>query len=125
MASPGWVVVTGQCGARTVPPVTAAAARNGVALDRSGSTTLSTAAIAPGATRHEDGVGWVDQLAVLPDHWGNGIAGALLAESFRRFRDGGLAEAALSTDSRTGALGLYEHVGMHVDETFARLSLTL
>ena len=57
MASPGWVVVAGQCGTRTVPPVTAAAARNGVALDRSGSTTRSTAAIGPGATRHDDGVG--------------------------------------------------------------------
>jgi hypothetical protein len=45
------VVVTGQPGTRTVPPVTSAAARNGAALDRSGSTTCVPPAIGPGATR--------------------------------------------------------------------------
>lgn len=69
--------------------------------------------------------GWVDQLAVLPSHWGRGIGGALLRETFRRFRARGLATAALSTDSRTGALGLYEHVGMTATESFTRYSLEL
>ncbi|SLJ01475.1 Uncharacterised protein [Mycobacteroides abscessus subsp. abscessus] len=50
MTSPGWVVSRGQCGMLTEPPVTAAAARNGVALDRSGSTSQSTARISPGCT---------------------------------------------------------------------------
>ncbi len=49
-SSPGCVVVAGQRGTRTVPPATRAAARNGPALDRSGSTTTSPPAIGPGAT---------------------------------------------------------------------------
>lgn len=69
--------------------------------------------------------GWVDQLAVQPDAWGRGIGGLLLQTAFDAFRDRGLAAAALSTDSRTGALGLYEHVGMHVTESFTRHSLAL
>lgn len=36
--APGWVVAAGQPGTRTVPPTTRAAARNGPAFDRSGST---------------------------------------------------------------------------------------
>ena len=50
MASPGWVVVAGQCGTDTAPAVTAAAARKGVALDRSGSMLQFTGAMGPGAT---------------------------------------------------------------------------
>ena len=69
--------------------------------------------------------GWVDQLAVLPVAWGRGIGGALLQSAFARFRARGLAVAALSTDSRTGALGLYQHVGMAVTESFTRYSLPL
>jgi hypothetical protein len=53
--SPGWVVVTGQPGTVTEPPVTAAAARNGVAFDRSGSTCQSRAAIGPCSTRQVSG----------------------------------------------------------------------
>ena len=48
--SPGCSVRVGQCGTVTEPPVTAAAARNGAALDRSGSTTTSRAAMGPAAT---------------------------------------------------------------------------
>ena len=69
--------------------------------------------------------GWVDQLAVLPAAWGRGIGGALLRVAFQRSRDRGLATAALSTDSRTGALGPYEHVGMAVTESFTRYTLVL
>lgn len=73
----------------------------------------------------EEGDGWVDQLAVAPDAWGRGIGGTLLAASFRRFHDRGLAVARLMTESRTGALGLYLHVGMEVTETFTRWTLPL
>jgi mycothiol synthase len=73
----------------------------------------------------DDGEGWVDQLAVRPDAWGRGIGGALLQAAFQRFHEQGLATAALTTDSRTGALGVYEHVGMTVTESFVRLSLAL
>ena len=54
--SPGWVVRDGQFGTRTVPPAATAAARNGPALERSGSTTTSPPAIGPGSTRHRPGV---------------------------------------------------------------------
>lgn len=73
----------------------------------------------------EGGDGWVDQLAVVPDAWGRGIGGALLMASFGRFHDRGLGTARLTTESRTGALGLYLHVGMEVTETFTRWTLPL
>lgn len=73
----------------------------------------------------EEGDGWVDQLAVHPDAWGRGIGGLLLQRAFDAFRARRMTTAALTTDSRTGALGLYEHVGMHVTESFTRYSLSL
>ena len=54
-SAPGCVVVVGQPGTRTVPPATSADARNGAALDRSGSTRTSRPAMAPGATRQMPG----------------------------------------------------------------------
>jgi hypothetical protein len=45
---------------------------------------------------------------------------ALLQESFRRFKAMGWDRAGLATDSRTGALSLYEHVGMRVDRSYTR-----
>ncbi len=62
--------------------------------------------------------GWVPQLAVDRAYRGRGLGRALLVESFRRFKALGHEGAGLSTDSRTGALGLYEHVGMHVDRSY-------
>ena len=64
--------------------------------------------------------GWVQQLAVARDHRGRGLGRALLHESFRRFRAMGWTQAGLATDSRTGALTLYEHVGMRVDRSYTR-----
>jgi GNAT superfamily N-acetyltransferase len=58
--------------------------------------------------------GWIQQLAVAAPQRGIGLGGALLRRSFARFRAAGHTEASLATDSRTGALTLYEHVGMHV-----------
>ena len=45
------MLACGQPVIRTIPPVTTAAARNGTALDRSGSMTQCRGAIGPGATR--------------------------------------------------------------------------
>lgn len=73
----------------------------------------------------EDGEGWVDALAVTHRHRRQGLGAALLHEAFLRFRDRGLATGALSTDSRTGALSLYQRVGMQVSESFVRMSLPL
>lgn len=62
--------------------------------------------------------GYVDQLAVRRDQRGLGLARALLADAFQRARSHGATVSELSTDSRTGALGLYEHVGMTVTQTW-------
>nr|WP_143427096.1 GNAT family N-acetyltransferase [Georgenia soli] len=39
---------------------------------------------------------------------------ALLADAFQRAREQGATRSELATDSRTGALGLYQRVGMEV-----------
>jgi mycothiol synthase len=67
----------------------------------------------------DDDEGWVQQLAVHPTHQGRGLGRALLQESFRWFQAIGRRSCGLSTDSRTGALGLYEHVGMRVRKSYA------
>jgi ribosomal protein S18 acetylase RimI-like enzyme len=68
---------------------------------------------------HDSGdTAWVYQLAVHRDFRGRGIAQELLAASFEAARERGVPRAALSTDARTGALGLYEGLGMHVVATW-------
>ncbi len=69
--------------------------------------------------------GYVDQVAVRRDQRGQGLAGALLADAFARARQHGGTVSELSTDSRTGALGLYEHVGMQVTQTWRHWMLDL
>ena len=66
----------------------------------------------------EDTEGWVQQLAVDAAHRRRGIGRALLQESFRRFHELGRRTCGLSTDSRTGALGLYERAGMRVRKSY-------
>lgn len=61
---------------------------------------------------------WVDKLAVAASHRHRGIARALLRTAFRRSFERGYDHTTLSTDSRTGALSLYERVGMHVTRSF-------
>jgi GNAT superfamily N-acetyltransferase len=60
------------------------------------------------------GCGYVDRLAVRRDERGKGLAGALLVDAFEVARGHGGERSELATDSRTGALGLYERVGMQV-----------
>ncbi len=55
---------------------------------------------------------YVNQLAVRRDQRHRGLARALLVDSFEVARGHGATVSELSTDSRTGALGLYERVGM-------------
>ena len=64
--------------------------------------------------------GWVDDLGVLRTHRGRGIATALLYESFAEFERRGLPRVRLNVDSDnlTGAVALYERVGMRVVSTF-------
>jgi GNAT superfamily N-acetyltransferase len=57
---------------------------------------------------------YIDRLAVRGDQRHRGLAQALLVDAFARGREHGAVRSALSTDSRTGALSLYEKVGMEV-----------
>ncbi len=66
--------------------------------------------------------GYVSRLAVRRDRRGLGLARALLVDSFALAREHGATRSELSTDSRTGALGLYERVGMEVTSTWHHLA---
>jgi mycothiol synthase len=57
---------------------------------------------------------YIDRLATHRDHRHRGLAQALLVDSFNVGREHGAVRSELSTDSRTGALTLYEKVGMSV-----------
>jgi len=66
----------------------------------------------------DDGEGYVDQLAVARAHRGKGLARALLQGAFAIAWERGQRSCVLATDTRTGALGLYEHVGMRPRGTY-------
>jgi GNAT superfamily N-acetyltransferase len=68
---------------------------------------------------------WIDKLAVATTHRHRGIARALLGTAFRRSFERGYDHTSLSTDSRTGALTLYERVGMHVTRSFTNWAIDL
>jgi ribosomal protein S18 acetylase RimI-like enzyme len=61
---------------------------------------------------------YVERLAVRRDQRGQGLAQALLVDAFEQGRRHGAPRSGLSTDSRTGALSLYEKVGMKVVDTW-------
>jgi len=60
--------------------------------------------------------GWVEILGVRPPWRRRGLGAALLLHSFRDFRERGAAQVGLGVDAEntTGAVRLYERVGMHV-----------
>jgi mycothiol synthase len=62
--------------------------------------------------------GWVDQLATVVGHRHRGIARALLGSVFEGFHATGRRVVGLSTNSRSGALGLYERLGMHIRRSY-------
>jgi mycothiol synthase len=62
--------------------------------------------------------GWVQQVATRSSHRHQGIARAMLVRAFQVFWDQGERVVGLNTDSRTGALGMYEKVGMHVKRSY-------
>ena len=70
-------------------------------------------------------VGFVTALAVRKDHRRRGLARALLVDCFAVSRADGRSRAELSTDSRTGALGLYERVGMVVTSTWLHRAIAV
>lgn len=69
--------------------------------------------------------GFVARLATRKDQRGKGLAQALLVDTFAETTAHGAARCELSTDSRTGALGLYEKVGMRVTSTWVNLAIEL
>jgi mycothiol synthase len=68
---------------------------------------------------------YVDRLAVRRDQRNRGLAQALLLDSFAHARAHGTSTSELSTDSRTGALGLYERVGMVVESIWVNRAIDL
>jgi GNAT superfamily N-acetyltransferase len=81
--------------------------------------------VAYGIDYPDDGLLWVQRLAARVDRQGRGIGTALLHECFSRARARGRGKVGLSTDSRTGALGLYQRAGMQVVREFAGYRLAL
>ncbi|MCY7400449.1 MAG: GNAT family N-acetyltransferase, partial [Nocardioides sp.] len=74
----------------------------------------------------DDGTtGYVDRLAVRRDHRHRGLAQALLVDAFAAARAHGTTTSKLNTDSRTGALGLYERVGMVVEQVWVNRGIAL
>ena len=69
--------------------------------------------------------GYVARLAVRPDQRNSGIAQALLVESFDLAREHGATASELSTDSRTGALGLYEGWGWRRSRVWVNRAIDL
>ena len=72
-----------------------------------------------------EGTGFVEKLAVRKDLRGLGLGQALLADAFSQARAHGASRSELSTDSRTGALGLYEKVGMEVTSVWVNRAIDL
>jgi mycothiol synthase len=60
--------------------------------------------------------GWIDVLGVRPEWRRRGLATALLLHTFRDFRRRGATRVGLGVDGEntTGAVRLYEQVGMRV-----------
>lgn len=68
---------------------------------------------------------FIARLAVRRDQRHRGLAQALMVDAFREGRDRGAATSCLSTDSRTGALGLYEKVGMRPTSVWLHRAIEL
>ncbi len=73
----------------------------------------------------EGACGYVAKLAVRRDLRNRGLARGLLADAFTVARAHGATRSELSTDSRTGALGLYERLGMVVTSRWVNLAADL
>ena len=68
---------------------------------------------------------YIQKLAVRRDRRGLGLARALLVDAFELGRRHGAVTSALATDSRSGALGLYEQVGMTVTSVWLNRGIDL
>lgn len=73
----------------------------------------------------DPGLGWVAQLGVVPEARGRGLGTALLVHALATLRSLGRPRAGLGVDaeSTTGAVRLYERVGLRVVERHDRWEL--
>lgn len=69
--------------------------------------------------------GYVARIVVRPDHRGRGLARSMLVDAFGLAREHGAVRSHLSTDTRAGARGLYEKVGMVVASTWVNRAIDL
>lgn len=78
------------------------------------------------ASAHRDR-GWINEIGVLRSHRGRGIASALLVTSFAGFWARGLRRVRLNVDSEntSGAVSLYERVGMRTVNSYDLWARTL
>ena len=72
-----------------------------------------------------DDYGYVDKLATRKDQRGKGLAQCLLIDAFEASRAHGCTRSELSTDTRTGALTLYEKVGMRPTSAWLHRAINL
>jgi len=66
---------------------------------------------------------YINRLAVRRDQRHQGLAQALLVDAFAQGRAHGAVRSSLSTDSRTGALSLYQKVGMQVGDVWVNRAI--
>jgi GNAT superfamily N-acetyltransferase len=66
-------------------------------------------------------LGWIEEVGTLPAYRGRGLARALLLTAFEELRRRGFAEVGLGVDATnpTGAVGLYESIGMTLSREMA------
>ena len=72
-----------------------------------------------------EGTCFIARLAVEQERRGLGLGPALLVDAVAVGREHGATVSELSTDSRTGALSLYEKVGMKVTSTWVNRAVDL
>jgi len=79
------------------------------------------------ASTYGEDYGWVGVLGVLREHRKKGLGKALLQKSFQSIQQFGSTRVGLSVDAQnlSGALKLYQDMGMHVAEEFLRFEKTL
>jgi GNAT superfamily N-acetyltransferase len=81
--------------------------------------------VAMALVQKADATAFIARLATAKEQRGQGLAQALLVDAFAVAREHGALRSELSTDSRTGALGLYEKVGMVVTSTWVNRAVDL
>ena len=71
--------------------------------------------------------GWIDNLGVLPEWRGRGIASALIVRSLHAFASAGLTHASIGVDSEslTGAVRLYKSLGFELNRGGVTLEIVI